>query len=44
VEQILDEVYFLDSGSVILSGNTEDIRNEKKMSLDEVYKEVLYVD
>jgi ABC-2 type transport system ATP-binding protein len=44
VEQILDEVHFLDSGNVILSGNTEDIRNEKKMSLDEVYREVLYVD
>lgn len=44
VEQILDEVHFLDSGRVILTGNTEDIRNEKKMSLDEVYREVLYVD
>lgn len=44
VEQILDEVHFLESGNIILSGNTEDIRNEKKMSLDEVYREVLYVD
>ena len=44
VEQILDEVHFLESGNIILSGNAEDIRNEKKMSLDKVYREVLYVD
>ena len=44
VEQILDEAYFLMDGRIILSGNTEDIRNDKKMTLDEVYREVLYVD
>ena len=44
VEQILDEAHFLMDGKIILSGNTEDIRNEKKMTLDEVYREVLYVD
>lgn len=44
VEQILDEVHFIMDGKIILSGNTEDIRDEKKMTLDEVYKEVLYVD
>ena len=44
VERILDEAHFLMDGKIILSGNTEDIRNEKKMTLDEVYREVLYVD
>lgn len=40
VERILDEVHFLKAGKIELSGNTEDIRNEKKMTLDEVYREV----
>jgi ABC-2 type transport system ATP-binding protein len=40
VERILDEVHFLNEGKIVLSGNTEEIRNEKKMSLDEVYREV----
>ena len=44
VERILDEVYFLLDGEIVLSGNTEEIRNEKKMTLDEVFREVLYVD
>ncbi|MEI8217186.1 MAG: ABC transporter ATP-binding protein [Eubacteriales bacterium] len=44
VERILDEAHFLMDGKIILSGDTEDIRNEKKMTLDEVYREVLYVD
>ena len=44
VERILDEAYFLRDGKIILSGNTEDIRIEKNMTLDEVYREVLYVD
>jgi ABC-2 type transport system ATP-binding protein len=40
VERILDEVYFLKEGKIVLSGNTEDIRIEKEMTLDEVYREV----
>ena len=43
IERILDEAYFLMDGEMILSGNTEDIRTEKSMTLDEVYREVLYV-
>lgn len=43
VERILDEAHFLSNGKIVLSGNTEDIRNEKKMTLDELYREVLYV-
>ena len=44
VERILDEAHFLMNGNIILSGNTEDIRNEKNVTLDELYREVLYVD
>ena len=44
VERIIDEAYFLMDGKIILSGNAEDIRNEKNMTLDEVYREVLYND
>jgi ABC-2 type transport system ATP-binding protein len=40
VERILDEVYFLKEGKIEFSGNTEEIRMEKKMTLDEVYREV----
>lgn len=40
VESILDEVYFLKEGQVELSGNAEKLRDEKKMTLDEIYREV----
>ena len=40
VERILDEVHFLKEGKIVLSGNTEEIRMKKKMTLDEVYREV----
>lgn len=40
VERILDEVYFLKEGKIELHGDTEEIRLEKKMTLDEVYREV----
>ncbi|HZK85634.1 MAG TPA: ABC transporter ATP-binding protein [Desulfosporosinus sp.] len=40
VESILDEVYFLKEGQVELYGNAEDLRTEKKMTLDEIYREV----
>ena len=43
VERILDEAHFLVDGKIILSGNAEEIRSEKKMTLDEVYREVCYV-
>ena len=43
IERILDEAHFLSDGEIILFGNAEDIRNEKNMTLDEVYREVLYV-
>ncbi|ADY56105.1 ABC transporter related protein [Syntrophobotulus glycolicus DSM 8271] len=40
IEGILDEAYFLKEGKIEFSGVTEDIRNEKNMTLDEVYREV----
>lgn len=40
VESILDEVYFLKEGKVELCGNAETLRNEKKMTLDQIYREV----
>jgi ABC-2 type transport system ATP-binding protein len=40
VEKLLDEVVFLKEGEIILSGNTEDLRVEKKRSIEGIYKEV----
>jgi ABC-2 type transport system ATP-binding protein len=41
VEKLLDEVVFLKEGEIILSGNTEDLRVQKKRSIEGIYKEVL---
>lgn len=40
LERILDEVIFVDKGNVILTGNAEELRMEKKMSIDQLYREV----
>jgi len=40
VEKLLDEVVFLKDGEIILSGSTEDLRMEKKMSIESIYKEM----
>lgn len=40
VEKLLDEVVFLKAGEVVLSASTEDLRVEKKKSIEGVYKEV----
>jgi len=40
VESLLDEVYFLKEGKIELCGNAEDLRIEKSMTLDELYREV----
>lgn len=40
VEQLLDEVIFLSDGKVILSGNSEEFRLEKGISINELYMEV----
>jgi ABC-2 type transport system ATP-binding protein len=40
VEKLLDEVVFLKEGEIILSGNTEDLRVQKKRSIEGIYKEI----
>ncbi|MBU3109035.1 ABC transporter ATP-binding protein [Clostridium gasigenes] len=40
VESLLDEVHFLKEGKIVLSGNAEDLRSEKNMTIDEIYREV----
>jgi ABC-2 type transport system ATP-binding protein len=40
VEKLLDEVVFLKDGEIILSGSTEDLREEKKRSIEGIYKEI----
>ncbi|MBK1811601.1 ABC transporter ATP-binding protein [Clostridium sp. YIM B02505] len=40
IESLLDIVYFLKDGKIKLSGNTEELRSDKNMTLDEIYREV----
>ncbi len=40
IESILDEVIFLNNGQIALAGNVDDLRLARKMSLEELYKEV----
>jgi ABC-2 type transport system ATP-binding protein len=40
VEQILDDVIFLKEGNIILQGHADDIRSEKEMSIDNLFREV----
>lgn len=41
VERLVDEVIFIRNGKTVLSGNAEDLREEKNMSLVEIMKEVM---
>jgi len=40
IERIFDEVFFISEGEIALSGIAEELRMEKGMSIDELYKEV----
>ena len=40
VEKLLDEVVFLKEGEITLSGSTEDLRMERKKSIEGIYKEI----
>jgi len=40
LERILDYAVFLDKGNVVLCGDVEELRKEKAMSIDELYREV----
>ena len=40
VEKLLDEVVFLKDGEIVLSSSTEELRVEKKRSIEGIYKEI----
>lgn len=40
MENIFDRVVFLGDGRIILSGDAEDLREEKNKQIDEIYKEI----
>ena len=40
IERLFDDVAFISEGKIVLFGNAEELRNEKKMSIDELYREV----
>ncbi len=40
LERLLDEVYFIRDGQIKAMGNVETIREERNLSLDELYREV----
>jgi len=40
IERLFDDVAFILDGKVVLSGNAEELRNEKGLSIDQLYREV----
>jgi len=40
IERIFDDVAFISDGEIILQGNAEELRMERKKSIDELYREV----
>lgn len=40
IERLFDDVAFISEGRVVLSGNAEELRNEKGLSIDQLYREV----
>jgi len=40
IERLFDEVAFISEGKVILQGEAEGLRQERSMSIDEIYREV----
>ena len=39
IENILDEVIFIDDGKVILHQNCDDLREERNQSIDQIFRE-----
>ena len=39
IEKVLDQVIFLKNGSVVLNGDADEIREEKGMSIDKLFRE-----
>ncbi|MEA1940257.1 MAG: ABC transporter ATP-binding protein [Candidatus Caldatribacteriota bacterium] len=40
IEKLLDYVFFMSEGQIILAGGVEDLRNKRSMSIDKLYQEV----
>lgn len=40
IERLFDDVAFISDGKIVLTGNAEELRNEKEMSIDQLYREV----
>jgi ABC-2 type transport system ATP-binding protein len=40
IEKLFDRVLFLSDGKIVLDGDAEELRNEKNMSIDELFREV----
>jgi ABC-2 type transport system ATP-binding protein len=40
MEKLFDRVLFLSDGKIVLDGDAEELRNEKNMSIDELFREV----
>ena len=40
IERIFDDVAFISAGEIVLKGNAEELRSDRKMSIDELYREV----
>ena len=40
VEQVLDDVIFIDKGRIVLQSSVDEIRGEKNMSVDQYFREV----
>ncbi len=40
IERLFDDVAFISNGEIILSGNAEELRTERGVSIDELYREV----
>jgi ABC-2 type transport system ATP-binding protein len=40
VERFFDDVVFLESGGIVLSGQAEDLRAQRNASIEEIYREV----
>ena len=38
IERILDEVIFIDKGKIILTSDTDELRNKEKSSIDEIFR------
>ncbi len=40
MEQIFEDVVYMDQGSILLQGNADELRESRGMSLDELYREI----